>query len=268
MPLFKDKTDYIPDPNLISKWMGWQGRIPGSMDDQAGGGKQTERYCDNTPIEPQGFNFPRLRIWKSILFLLFISYIMLSYFRVPILTSIGNYLIIDKPVKKADLIVCLMGKPVERGLAAARLYKSGCARNIFFARVEFPNGYEDLRAKGVNYPESRDLLDRMLQGLGVPKSACITSDIFVCSTYEEAQVVRDISLKREVTSLIIITSPTHTRRAWLTFNKVFGKDNVRISVVPTLYSDFRPDNWWKTDKYLQDVILEYQKLFYYYIKYL
>jgi len=81
-------------------------------------------------------------------------------------------------------------------------------------------------------------------------------------------VVRDISLKREVTSLIIITSPTHTRRAWLTFNKVFEKDNVRISVVPTLYSDFRPDNWWKTDKYLQDVILEYQKLFYYYIKYL
>ncbi|OPX36280.1 MAG: hypothetical protein B1H11_07720 [Desulfobacteraceae bacterium 4484_190.1] len=72
MPLFKDKTDYIPDPNLISKWMGGQGRIPGSPDDQAGGGEQTERYCDNTPIEPRGFNFPRLRIWKSILFLLFI----------------------------------------------------------------------------------------------------------------------------------------------------------------------------------------------------
>ena len=67
-------------------------------------------------------------------------------------------------------------------------------------------------------------------------------------------------------SLILITSPTHTRRVWLTFKKVFEGEDIRLHVVPTPYSRFRAEDWWKSRKYTREVILEYQKLIFYVLK--
>ena len=37
----------------------------------------------------------------------------------------------------------------------------------------------------------------------------------------------------------------------------------RITVVPTPYSKFRAEDWWKKRRYVREVIIEYQKLIYY-----
>jgi uncharacterized SAM-binding protein YcdF (DUF218 family) len=86
-------------------------------------------------------------------------------------------------------------------------------------------------------------------------------------TLDEAQAVREEVENRELGSIIIITSPTHSRRAWRTFTKVFEDTNVSILSLPTKYSGFSPEDWWKKRKYLKDVLLEYEKLAYYIIKY-
>jgi len=39
-----------------------------------------------------------------------------------------------------------------------------------------------------------------------------------------------------------------------------------IMMMPSQYTDFRPDNWWKKEKYVNEVIIEYQKLIYYTLK--
>jgi hypothetical protein len=36
--------------------------------------------------------------------------------------------------------------------------------------------------------------------------------------------------------------------------------------MPTPYSKFRPEDWWKTRGYVREVIMEYQKLIYYKVK--
>ena len=256
---FQDST-YPEGP---SEWTGQQGPMNDGLADEEREGPPLE----NRPIEPEDKKFNRFSILKVVLFLLFVAYMLLSAFHVPILTGMGRYLVVEHPLKKSDLLVCLSGSSVERGLEASELYKKGLATRIFITREELPVGYKALQNKGGHYPEKRSLVIRLLQGVGVPRSACLSSDRFVSSTFDEAKLLWDITRERGYKSLIVVTSPTHSRRAWLTFQKVFEKSNVRIAMKPSRYSNFKIDNWWKTRKYLRAVIYEYQKLLYYAVKY-
>lgn len=223
---------------------------------------------DSRPIEPKRGAFPRLSLPKLIIFSILIVYVLISFYRVPILVRVGRYLVVDQALEKADVIVCLMGRPVERGLEAAKIYQSGFAPKIFVPREELPAAYSVLSKDGIHFPESRDLLLMVLQGSGVPKEDCTPGDEFVSSTLEEAQVVRELVLEEGYRSLILVTSPTHSRRAWLIFQKAFEKDDIRIIVKSSRYADFKPEDWWKKEKHLQEVVLEYQKLAYYRLKFL
>ena len=223
---------------------------------------------DSRPIEPEDKKVGKPYIFRWLFFLFIIVYFTLSYYHAPILTYVGKYLIVEHSPQKSDLIVCLSGDNIERGLAAADAYKSGLAQRIFMAREELPDGYELLKEKGIHYPESIDLLVSLLKELGVRESAFIISDHPVKSTIDEAKVVNEISKKGGYRSLILITSPIHSRRAWLTYRKVFEDRDVRIIMLPSRYSKFRPENWWKKRRYARKVIIEYQKLLYYVLKYL
>ena len=223
---------------------------------------------DMKPLEPEGKKLGTVTFFKWLFFLLIIIYILLSQYHGPILTALGRYLVLEHPPQKSDLIVCLAGGNVERGLATADAYHNGLAPQIFIAREELPDGYEMLKERGVEYPETIDLVTHIFRQLGVPGSAIFQSEGPVKSTFEEAGVVRDFVKKGELGSLILITSPTHSRRAWLTYKKVFEDTDVRILMRPSAYSEFRPGDWWKRRRYVRAVIIEYQKLIFYRLKYL
>jgi uncharacterized SAM-binding protein YcdF (DUF218 family) len=177
--------------------------------------------------------------------------------------ELGKYLVVQHPPEKSDLIVCLAGGDVERGVASADLFARGLAQRIFIAREPIPDGLETLKQKGIAYPESIDLVTMIFRGLGVPESAVIRSDQPVESTFEEAERVAALMKDKKYRSLILVTSPTHSRRAWMIFRKAIPDKDFRITVMPTPYSKFRAEDWWKTRRYVRDVIMEYQKLVYY-----
>ncbi|MCP4681044.1 MAG: YdcF family protein [Desulfobacterales bacterium] len=229
---------------------------------------QTQSYIDNRPVDPEGQRANRPSKLKWIIFLLIIIYMLLSYFHAPILNRLGGYLIVRNPVKKSDLIVCFMGEPIERGLEAAELFKKGLAPHIFFAREKLPDGQDVLHERGIRYPETRDMLKKLFQDLGVPEAALITSDGFVRNTFEEAGEIRELARRKGYHSLIVVTSPFHTRRVWLVLKKVLEEDGVEIIMAPSHYSNFSPDGWWKNEKYIKSVVYEYQKLLYYLAKHL
>ena len=217
---------------------------------------------DATPIEPQGRKVTSPNFLKWFLFLIIIIYVLISYYHAPILTRIGKVLIVEHEPQKSDLIVCLAGRNVERGLAAADAYRRGLAPRILVSREELPDGYDLLRERGLQYPETRDLLVTMLKDLGVPESAILKGEASVKSTSEEAQRVRDLAESKHYRSIILITSPTHSRRAWLIFKRAMKEKETRLAMVPTRYSQFRPEDWWKRRRYVREVILEYEKLIY------
>lgn len=226
-----------------------------------------DSFQTGEPLEPKGGKSGPLNKLKWIFFAFVVLYSLLSYFHAPILTRLGAFLIVKHSPQESDLIVCLAGGNVDRGLTTADAFQRGLAPRIFMAREEPDDGYDLLRERGIDYPENVDLMLMLLEQQGIPQSVFLTSDREVDSTVDEAEYVRDLIIKRGDKSLILITSPTHSRRVWLTFKKVLKETNVRILVLPSSYSEFNPEDWWKQRKYVREVIIEYQKLIYYTFKY-
>ncbi|MFC1840404.1 YdcF family protein [Thermodesulfobacteriota bacterium] len=207
------------------------------------------------------------RIIKPLIFTIIILLIILWEYHAAFFTFAGNYLVLEHKPEKADLIVCLGGGNIERGLAASDAYNAGLAPLIYISRPRVPDGYDMLEGKNVKYPEEADLLEMFLKDLKISEKAVIRNDIYVENTFDEAICVKKEVEKRGFKSLIIITSPTHSRRAWCTFKKVFEGTGVRIFSLPTMYSKYNPETYWLERKYLKDVILEYQKFLFYVLKY-
>lgn len=206
------------------------------------------------------------RIIKQILFTIIILLIILWEYHTVFLTLAGNHLVLEHKPEKADLIVCLGGNNIERGLAASDAYNAGLAPWIYISRPQVSDGYDMLEGKGVKYPEEADLLEMFLKDLKIPEEAVIRDDTYVENTFDEALLVKKEVNRRGFKSLIIITSPTHSRRAWRTYKKVFEDTDIKIYSLPSSYSGFNPDNYWHERKYLKEVVLEYQKFIFYILR--
>lgn len=223
---------------------------------------------------PEGFDkqkaTSRFSLWKVLLFVVIAIYFVLTAYRVPILITLGEYLIVEHKAKKADAIVCLAGQSqnIERALAVVDAYRQGLAPAIIRALEREPDGFTDLKKTVRDYPTSFDLFVRIVRGFEIPEKAIITSTQRAESTMSEAKIVRDLVLDRGFKSIIVITSRTHSRRAWLTFKKVFKNTNVTIISLPSRYQQFNSKNWWTKRSNTKEFIFEYQKLIYYKIAYL
>ncbi len=209
----------------------------------------------------------RLSIWKWIFFGIFILYFVITAYRIPLLIQLGEYLIVEHKPRKADLIVCLGGPGVRNSLAAVDVYQKGLAPYIFKAKELKPDGLDYLKRKVENYPTKFDLFTMVAEGFGVPAEAIISPGKRVGSTIEEANLVRTLVLDKGYRSLIIVTSLLHSRRAYLTFRRVFKDSEVQLISLPSHYQQFNPKDWWKNREYTKELIIEYQKLIYYKLKY-
>ena len=229
--------------------------------------EKEDLFQTGEPLEPEGGTGGTINRLKWIFFIVVVIYSLLSYFHAPILTLLGEFLIVKHSPQESDLMVCLAGENVERGLATADAFQQGLAPCVFMAREKLPDGYDLLRKRGIDYPDNMDLMIMLLEQLGVSRSAILTSDRTMESTIDEAEYVRELVIEKGYKSLILITSPTHSRRAWLAFKKVFKEKDVRIIVLPSSYSGFKPEDWWTQRRYVREVIIEYQKLIFYTYKY-
>ena len=210
----------------------------------------------------------RFSIYKVILFLFIALYFIVTFYRIPLLTALGRYLIVEHEPEKADVIVCLAGKNIERSLAVVDAYRKGLAPYIFMAKKSKPDGFEYLTKKVRNYPADFDLFTLTMEGFQISEKVILSPVDRVDSTLDEARLVHKFVLERGFKSVIVITSLTHSRRAWLTFTKVFQDDDIKIISLPSHYQLFNPKDWWTKRKYLKEVCIEYQKLIYYKVAYL
>jgi uncharacterized SAM-binding protein YcdF (DUF218 family) len=225
-------------------------------------GEREKPAADPDPAGGSGWG----RTLKWTLFGLALLYALIASFHVQILTELGRYLVVEHAPSRSDLIVCLSGRNIERGLSAAECYHKGLAPRIFIAPEEPPDGLALLSSKSIEYPQTVDLLTGLLQNLGVPRSALLIGSRPAPSTADEAKIVEELMEREGHRSIILVTSPIHSRRSYLTFTKVLSGKDIRIQVVPSPYSKFRPEDWWKHRKYQREVLLEYQKLAYYHLK--
>jgi uncharacterized SAM-binding protein YcdF (DUF218 family) len=99
--------------------------------------------------------------------------------------------------------------------------------------------------------------------LGVPKKAILLEDKST-STEENALFTKQILKRYGYTSLILVTSPYHSKRAFKIFNKIMGGE-IKIISAPSEESWFRFDDWWNRKRDRKAVFSEFFKFIQFWI---
>lgn len=169
--------------------------------------------------------------------------------RRPLLTAVGQFLIVQDPLYQSDVIVVLSGgRRDERVRQAAELFHQG------YAPLVMLSGGEEM--VGISIPE---LQRRQALAHQIPASRLIF-ETGSTSTGEQARFLRPILERHGVRRAIVVTSSYHTRRTRYLFRKAFAGSSVEIRVYPVQRDWFSPIEWWTREQDTEQVVLEYIKL--------
>lgn len=198
----------------------------------------------------------RVTVWVGLIVLVAV----LAYGgRRPLLAAIGGFLIVRDQPRPADAIVVLSGSMPDRMLEAVDLYEARLAPRIILTK-EFPlPGLATLRERGGTLPEHHEQNLQIAVQLGVPAAAISVMPTTISSTFAEAQALVAYLREQGITSVLLVTSNAHARRARMTFRGLAG-GRLQIAVCPSRYDPFAPDTWWQHRGFIRRVVIEYGKL--------
>ena len=175
----------------------------------------------------------------------------------------GLWLIKEDHPQTADAIVILTGSIADRVLQAADIYKSGYAGKILIVN-ESMGAYKELEKRGFSVISKTSQTKDALVFFNVPRDSIIILPGDAESTMSEVMIIRNyISLNNNIDTILLITSSPHTRRASIIFKKAFSEMETPVTVlsIPSTYTKFNADKWWRSREDIQTVFLEYLKLF-------
>ncbi|WP_421902573.1 YdcF family protein [Maridesulfovibrio sp.] len=162
-------------------------------------------------------------------------------------------------LEKADAIVVLGGH-YYRPVYAADLYNKGYAPLILASKPVVTPEIEAVRELDIYFPYQWELFRDVLLKKGVPADKIDFFGKANISTLDEAEKLK-AKLPPQIKSIILVTSPMHTRRAGIIFREILPPD-VKVIVVGTPY-EITPDKWWTNFRAAPFVLLEVAKTIYY-----
>ena len=180
---------------------------------------------------------------------------------IALLIGAGYWMRVNDAPQQADYIIPLAGDS-GRLIKAAELYHQGFAPVILLSNsAELPaTGLDRLRWE-IGFPnlERDDYHMRLLAVLGAQTSVAGSFGHGHISTVEEAEALREY-LKGQPARLLLVTSPTHARRAKMIFEDILPE--CEITMVATDEGGFGAD-WWKDQYAAQNLVLEFAKTAHY-----
>ena len=203
---------------------------------------------------------------KSSKLIICIALVIIIIFAFTVIPHMGTYLVVDHDLVEADAMVVLMGGPTTKIPEAADLYLAGYAEVIIMAQTPHgslePDPKTGILAKGETERSRLILIES-----GVPEEAIIIIPSMTRSTRDEAEAVRGyLEQRRDIKSIILVTSSAHTRRALITFSRALESLEQDIVIISraSRYDSFPAENWWLNWQSVQTVFREYLKIANYY----
>jgi len=176
-------------------------------------------------------------IFRLLLLLVLCAFAGLFYVaRRPLLRLAGNLWISEDQLEHADAIIVLGDDNFagDRASRAATLFRAGWAPQVVASG-------RMLRADaGI-----AELIERDLEGRGVPAASIVRFDHHADNTLEEAEALRGLAGQRGWRRILVVTSNYHTRRARYIFRHVFDPA-VWIGFIPAADSQFDAKSWWES----------------------
>jgi uncharacterized SAM-binding protein YcdF (DUF218 family) len=175
------------------------------------------------------------------------------------LAGAGSILVVADPFEKADAAVILSGGELERVDTAAILYHNQSVNNVIL--TETGNTVRNLDA---SYTK---LLKEQLRLQQVPDNALLITDGISTSTFAEANAVKDLLYKVNLTSVIVVTDPYHTFRTRMIFREVFTGSEKTFRVIPSDDHWYKSTTWFLSKRGWDTTIREYMKIIGYFLGY-
>jgi len=203
----------------------------------------------------QGFLFASLlptpsnrrpRLWVAVAgFLLFVA--LFAFF------NVGRWLSVDDPLAQADAIAVLSGRMPGRAVEAARIYKGGCAPEVWLTHSTEPGA--TMQKLSVAYTSEDAYNKLILEQEGVPETAIRILDPPIVNTADEMKTIGQALKQGKSHRVILVTSKVHTRRTRTLWNHLARQDGAAI--VRGVSDDaFDPAHWWRTTGDVLDVVRE------------
>jgi len=168
------------------------------------------------------------------------------------LPALGRWLVVADPLQASDAIIVLDGATPVRELEAAALYHRRLAPRIVVPRARDP--YAGVRAlAGEPSPQERSV--RVLLHVGVPRQALDTLEREVENTAQELDADAAHGLARGYRRVILVTSPAHTRRVRIIWNRRH-QATLPALVHPAPHAAFDPGRWWRSRRGAEEALHE------------
>jgi len=159
--------------------------------------------------------------------------------------GLGRWLVREDPLAHADAIVVLSGGLPYRAESAAKYFEFGYAREVWITRPEGPS--EQLKQLGVSFTGEEEYSRQVLIQLHVPENDLRILPNTIINTEQEVEAIVRALHQANETSVIIVTSPQHTRRVKALWNRLADK-NLTAIVRAAPDDPFDAEHWWRNTR--------------------
>jgi len=165
----------------------------------------------------------------------------------------GRWLVRPDPLGPADVIAVLSGGMPARAEEAGRIFQIGYAHEVWITRPVSP--VDELAHMGISYAGEEDYSREVLIHEGVPAQAIrILLEPIVDTQQEVEEISREARAEGD-RSVMIVTSPQHTRRVKALWRKLVGR-NPELIVRDAPQDAFDADHWWRNTRDAFSVVRE------------
>jgi uncharacterized SAM-binding protein YcdF (DUF218 family) len=184
-------------------------------------------------------------------------------------TLAARWLIVREPLAGADALVVMAAGTstyTDRLFHAVELFRSGKGARVLLTD-DGQRGYWSRELQ--RNPTSVERAARVIEHAGVPRDRIEVLPGIMNGTIDEARAVKRHATTHGLRSLLVVTSPYHSRRAVWTFRHVLRSDGVVVGSdpVPMTPTTPRPASWWVRRSGWRSVGAEFVKLPYYWLVY-
>jgi uncharacterized SAM-binding protein YcdF (DUF218 family) len=161
---------------------------------------------------------------------------------IAVFRGIGRWLVRPDALAHADAMVILSGGMPYRAEQAANLYRSGYAREVWITRPQ--SAAELLQAMDIHYYGEEDYDRQILLHSGVPDQSIQILPGAILDTEQELTETVQQMRREGKSSVLIVTSPEHTRRVRALW-KLLADKNMKAIVCASPQDPFDANHWWR-----------------------
>lgn len=166
----------------------------------------------------------------------------------------GRWLVREDALAPADEIVVLSGSMPVRAEEAARIFRMGYANAVWVSQPDSPR--QELESEGIHYEGEEDFNRAVLLHDGVPAADIHILPQPIVNTEDEIREISGWMRRDGRTSVLIVTSPQHTRRVRALWKKLAGNDQ-RLIVRGAPQDPFDAAHWWRNTHDALAVVREF-----------